>query len=303
MEVFLTILHYISGPLIGAAIGWLTNYLAVKMLFHPYKPWHIGKLKIPLTPGIIPKRRHHLARAIGDAVQGTLLTQEDLRSEFIDKGGIRLREWMSGITVGDMMEEKDRKVLLDALEGLIFDKLVQASYNQELNDFLEEKVHQAIKKRMGNNPLRVFINENMVHNMMKGQLTVTLTETEAVTADGTIRVNLVRQYIRNTLEQLADKDLNSLLLREEQADAPEPGDSQLQVRKAWDRTIDKVLEGAAGFMLDRLNVSKIIEEKIDAMPMEDLEKLILSVMKKELSAIVNLGALIGFVIGLVNVFI
>ena len=38
METFLLILKYISGPLVGAVIGYFTNYLAVKMLFRPYYP-------------------------------------------------------------------------------------------------------------------------------------------------------------------------------------------------------------------------------------------------------------------------
>ena len=37
--------------------------------------------------------------------------------------------------------------------------------------------------------------------------------------------------------------------------------------------------------------------------MRELEELVLSVMKKELNAIVNLGALIGFIIGILNIFI
>ena len=47
----------------------------------------------------------------------------------------------------------------------------------------------------------------------------------------------------------------------------------------------------------------IVEEKIRDMDVAKLEALILSVMKKELNAIVNLGALIGLVIGLLNLLI
>ncbi len=36
---------------------------------------------------------------------------------------------------------------------------------------------------------------------------------------------------------------------------------------------------------------------------EPIEQLVLSVMKKELQAVVNLGALIGFVIGLINLIV
>ena len=47
----------------------------------------------------------------------------------------------------------------------------------------------------------------------------------------------------------------------------------------------------------------MVEEKINAMPIDELERLIYDVMKKELNAIINLGALIGFILGLLNLFI
>ena len=60
-------LHYISGPLIGAFIGYCTNYIAVKMLFHPYKEVKFLGIKLPFTPGVIPKNKPRLARAISRA--------------------------------------------------------------------------------------------------------------------------------------------------------------------------------------------------------------------------------------------
>ncbi len=53
-------------------------------------------------------------------------------------------------------------------------------------------------------------------------------------------------------------------------------------------------------ILSLLNISKIIENKINSMDMLELEKLILNIMKKELNALVNLGALIGLVLGFLN---
>lgn len=52
-----------------------------------------------------------------------------------------------------------------------------------------------------------------------------------------------------------------------------------------------------------LPFARIIEEKINAMDVKELEVLVLSVMKKELDSILGLGAVIGFVIGMVNIFI
>lgn len=45
------------SPVICALIGWFTNFLAVKMLFHPHKPIKIGPFTIQ---GIFPKRQSWL---------------------------------------------------------------------------------------------------------------------------------------------------------------------------------------------------------------------------------------------------
>ena len=50
----------------------------------------------------------------------------------------------------------------------------------------------------------------------------------------------------------------------------------------------------------KIDIAAVVEDKINRMDVREFEKLVLSVMKKELQAVVNLGALIGFVIGLIN---
>lgn len=66
---------FISMPLIGAIIGWLTNWLAVRLLFRPYSP-----VKLPgyVIQGVIPKRRAELARSIGQVVEKELISVDDL---------------------------------------------------------------------------------------------------------------------------------------------------------------------------------------------------------------------------------
>ena len=77
-------LHYLSGPLVGAVIGYFTNYIAVKMLFHPYKEIKVLGFTLPFTPGVIPKNRPRLARAIAHAVSDVLLTKQDIAGLITD---------------------------------------------------------------------------------------------------------------------------------------------------------------------------------------------------------------------------
>ena len=69
----------ITTPLIGAVIGYATNRVAVKMLFRPRKEICVFGRRLPFTPGVIPRGKARLARAIGRAVEEQLLTAEVLR--------------------------------------------------------------------------------------------------------------------------------------------------------------------------------------------------------------------------------
>ena len=73
-------LVYLAPPLVGAFIGYLTNRVAIRMLFRPLKAWHIGGIKIPMTPGVIPSKRHQLADNIGEMVGEHLLTSDEISS-------------------------------------------------------------------------------------------------------------------------------------------------------------------------------------------------------------------------------
>jgi len=67
-------------PVAGAVIGYVTNAIAIKMLFRPLNPIYIFRLKLPFTPGILPRQRKKLALSIGAMVERELLTAEVLRN-------------------------------------------------------------------------------------------------------------------------------------------------------------------------------------------------------------------------------
>lgn len=71
-------LPYLVPPLLGAFIGYVTNYIAIRMLFRPLRPWYILGVRLPLTPGIIPAKRFELATRMGEMVGSHLLTSADV---------------------------------------------------------------------------------------------------------------------------------------------------------------------------------------------------------------------------------
>ena len=100
--------------LVGSVIGYCTNYIAIKMLFHPHKAIYIGKHQLPFTPGIIPKNQKRMANAVGDAVKDQLLTRESLIASLGDGGTI---EKLAGDLTNSIYQSDKRVDELFTKEG------------------------------------------------------------------------------------------------------------------------------------------------------------------------------------------
>ena len=59
----------------------------------------------------------------------------------------------------------------------------------------------------------------------------------------------------------------------------------------------------ADTLLDQVDIKEITRQRIEEMKVNEVEALVMTVMKHELRAVINLGALIGAVIGIVNIFL
>ena len=76
-------LIYLLLPLLGAFIGYITNVVAVKLLFHPKKPINILGIKLQ---GLIPARSEELTERILDSLHD-ILNEKDF--EFIIDGAMK----------------------------------------------------------------------------------------------------------------------------------------------------------------------------------------------------------------------
>ena len=74
------LLFWAVPPLVGGIIGYVTNALAIKMLFRPLTEKRVFGLRIPFTPGILPRERHTLALSLGEVVSRDLLTEDVIRA-------------------------------------------------------------------------------------------------------------------------------------------------------------------------------------------------------------------------------
>ena len=113
---------------LGAMIGWITNYVAIKMLFRPYKEINFGLFKIQ---GLIPKRKHEIAVSIADTVQKELISLKDVTSS-LDGEELEIR-------MGNMID----KILDAKLEGELVKKFPMLA--MFMSDDMLRKIKSMIK--------------------------------------------------------------------------------------------------------------------------------------------------------------
>lgn len=151
-------MKFIIGSLVGAIIGYITNWLAIKMLFRPHKEIRIGNFKVPFTPGLIPKEKSRIAKSVGETIGKHLLTQEtiinSLCSETMNE---QLDSWVqnkvSSIAQSDSTVESELKDLL----GNEYSNLLQHAnfkVSKSLINFISE---DSVKQSIAN-----YINEKII---------------------------------------------------------------------------------------------------------------------------------------------
>ena len=137
-------------PFIGALIGWLTNYIAIKMLFHPKNEVRI--FFIPVQ-GVFPKRQKALARKLGQVVSEELVSARDVTAHLKEKAtseavlnhiAMRLEEGISSRLPGAfpilaMLKSSD---MADKIKNMLLDQM--GSLNEELIDKLSGELEEEL---------------------------------------------------------------------------------------------------------------------------------------------------------------
>lgn len=288
-------LQNLSGPIIGAVIGYCTNYIAVKMLFYPRNEVRIGGHKLPFTPGAIPKGKPRLAKTVGHVVANTLLTEEDIRQKIlspeteeavIDKVMAELSSKIyveMGRVCSTYEEYGDLKATLsDAFTDQIMDSIGKI----DLKHTVVTEAGRVIKEKVSGTMLAMFLSDEMLNSFI-----------QPVGAE-------LENYITLNGRDFVQKEVNEKIMVFEQKSILDLcREMNLQEEKIRD-TVRSIYRSASADavngVLKNVDISAMIEDKINDMKTEELEKVVLTVMKKELDTIVNLGALIGLILGSLN---
>ncbi|MBQ3258036.1 MAG: DUF445 family protein [Oscillospiraceae bacterium] len=284
-------LHYIAGPLIGAFIGYCTNYIAVKMLFHPYKEVKLFGLTLPFTPGVIPKNKPRLARAIARAVSDVLLTKEDMAGLItdaaIDSAGTALVSG-SGLFGNSSPDDLARRFGMDGL------------HTEQLEDFLTDKVWEGIKSMDIGGIVAAKAQEVVRANPMLSLLPV---GSIIATIKAKVGEYVDSEDCRDKIAEVVDAKVNELKNAPTGETLADVGMTAAAAEGLVVSVIHRLLDAYLEPVLNMLHIDRIIEDKINDMDIAMFEELVISVMKTELNAIVNLGFFIGLIIGVINIFI
>ena len=291
-------LRMISGPLVGAVIGYCTNYIAVKMLFRPLKAVKIGNYTLPFTPGIIPKGKKRLAKALGNAIGSTLLTKDDMMNALLTEsmkkqvadgivGGILSVPSIKELAGSFVEEEKYLEVrgnLTTAVENKILDAIKEA----EIGKIVVEEGIKAIKERLSGGLLGMFVTDDLIASVAEP---IKENIERYIDENGPLMVSNIVERETINLEMIPLGQAVSENVERE------------KLYEAVEKVYINVVEQQIGKIIDQINIAGLVERKINDMDVLEVERLTISIMKKELDAVVNLGALIGFVIGIINVFV
>ena len=221
MENFL---HYLIPPLLGAFIGYITNYLAIKMLFRPFEEKRIFGFKVPFTPGLIPKRREEIAIAIANTIEQHLLTKEKLHTLF---------------------EESGYKERLKSRIEMILDQMVEEVFKD--------------------------IQETLREGVSLGKINIKTT----------VIAVAFEKFVEKAGEKIKEKLKKQMLER--------ASDS-----------IERNIEEELPIILSQLNIRKMVVDTFMEMDIQTLEKIVIGFSEKQLKHITYTGAVLGFLIGLVQ---
>lgn len=320
---------YFVAPLLGGLIGYITNDIAIRMLFRPHKAKYLFGIHIPFTPGIIPKEKGRIAEAIGGVISENLMNNEVLEKYLLSDEMIgKVRSAVEGfISTQQQNQESVARFLGHYLSKDEIDSIAQ-NINQSITKQTYEKLADS---SVGDKVAHIVIDHVAQKLTIDGAQELLSGIGGALgglkgMAAGLFGGNIVAKFLgmlREPAEHFLAKNINTML-----RDNGEEIVSNMiggEVDHFLDKPVCKLLEGHEEQLaqtvdtiesiyrsiitehlpkiLESIDISKIVRERINEMDVNETEKLIFQVMDKELKAIVWLGALLGLLMGCINCFV
>ena len=297
-------LNFLIGPVVGAVIGYFTNDIAIRMLFKPHHAKYILGVHVPFTPGIIPKEKNRISGAIGKAVSENLMNREVLEKsllsdEMIEKIGSAFDEFVATQSANEETIEQFAEHYLSEEDLSTMRRNVTDGIVKMLTDKLQDS-------RLGDNIAHMATEHALekTRNSLAGRLGAEVIVQALAQPIEKVLAKHINDILKNNSGQMVKglvKEESAKLMNMSMSSLASGHDEQVaQIKSGLLNAYRVIITEHLPRILQDIDISGIIEQRINDMDMSEAEAIILDVMKKELRAIVWFGALLGSIMGTVT---
>ena len=177
----------------------------------------------------------------------------------------------------------------EKIGAFVADRVAEKLSQADLHDAIEDLVWEGVQEYRKNPVVALFLNESAVDAICAK---VESALRSYVNGDGR---RVISGLVTDEARRMADMPLSEL--------ADQAGLNRDRVADVLNATLDRFVEQFGASFSEKADIGGIVRRKIEEMDPAQLEELVMSVMKRELQAVINLGALLGAVIGVINILI
>ena len=307
-----TILLFLAPPVVGAVIGFITNVVAIKMLFRPLNEIRVFGIRLPFTPGILPRQRNRLAQSIGAMVERELLTAEIVRQRLLREDvRQKIKEALSLFT--ENILKKTPEELFEGRENFLSNKLpsvaekLYPAFTSAALDFMRQENIRCELESRGRIFLRnILLKLNTFQRLFlsAGQYDQKLEQKMPEIIDELIfslESLLLNEGTKSKLIGAAASSFNKVI-GGQNTNIGSLLDMDETSKMAFDNFLfDKMtaaVDGQIENILASINIKALVSDRIDSLEMLRVERIILDVMADQFKWIDIFGAILGFLIGL-----
>ncbi len=314
-------LTLVAIPVIAAVIGYFTNRVAIWMLFRPHTEKRIMGLKIPFTPGLIPARRLEIAERLGVAIAKHLLTEEaisarldtpEIHAKIEEIVSSYLDEWLTKelgpletLIPSELKEMVYQRMgelmplLLDELALVLEDERLKKLLKIEIYEYMDQLITDTFRADSLWDQLKFRLMETFVISTDEIKQKIDRSVEEAAPRLATL---LERDEIRSSIYRSLTGAVDEFLARPMGRLRDHIPEERLKQGRVWiTEQVLEILKRETPKIVQAINVERLVREKVNEMPIAEVERLILAITSRQLKAITWFGALLGFLIGLIQV--
>ncbi|MCB9893102.1 MAG: DUF445 family protein [Planctomycetes bacterium] len=261
---------------IGGLVGFATNWVAIKMLFHP-------RVRVLGVQGVVPSRRHELARSVGETLEEHLISGDRMHALLVGSGAID--------------EAMDK--LANHLPRLLEDPDARELVTREVTETIQQTMGDVIIS--AKSKLKEKARSNLSAVVAGSTAAMSLGPLAGVMAAGAMKSGMLDNIVDKLIDNMADE-----LRRDGGVDGAAQGIVKALPKRAEQVLSDEKLrakltelfENMAEDLVNAVDVAGLIERELLGRDEGELEALIDRVAADELTFIQVAGGGLGMIAGL-----